>query len=337
MTGTSIVSADLDEARAVGGDLYYPHRVASLGDRFGMRLRAVEVGPLFLGWLSYAAEVEVRTDPLDCAYQVNVVTGGELRTASGDEAVVARPGTAALYRRDRATVMHGWASPCPMIAVKIPHAALEHELAVLLGRRLGGPIVFRTALDLRGGPGRQWYELLRTLADHLDDETAPARHPQIAPHLARGLLAGLLLVADHEYRDELDAAGRPAPPAAVRRAVGFIEESVDPVVGVADIAAAAGVGVRTLQRTFREALGASPTGYLQEVRLGRAHRDLLAADPAVTGVAEVALRWGFAHLGRFAQRYRQVYGVRPSETLRGQAGTVRKVDERGRAADRPRM
>jgi AraC-like DNA-binding protein len=33
-------------------------------------------------------------------------------------------------------------------------------------------------------------------------------------------------------------------------------------------------------------------------------------------VAEVAARWGFSHLGRFAAAYRKRYGESPSHTLR---------------------
>jgi transcriptional regulator GlxA family with amidase domain len=57
-------------------------------------------------------------------------------------------------------------------------------------------------------------------------------------------------------------------------------------------------------------------GLVRDVRLGRAHADLLAADPATTSVAAVASRWGFAHFGRFADAHRRRYGEHPSATLR---------------------
>ncbi|WP_410468237.1 helix-turn-helix domain-containing protein [Amycolatopsis methanolica] len=55
--------------------------------------------------------------------------------------------------------------------------------------------------------------------------------------------------------------------------------------------------------------------YLQNVRLDRAHQDLLDTDPSRTTVTHVASRWGFTHLGRFAAAYRARYEEPPSRTL----------------------
>jgi AraC-like DNA-binding protein len=56
--------------------------------------------------------------------------------------------------------------------------------------------------------------------------------------------------------------------------------------------------------------------YLRQVRLALVHDNLRAADPAATTVAQVAYRYGFTHLGRFAAAYRERYDVSPSQTLR---------------------
>jgi transcriptional regulator GlxA family with amidase domain len=33
-------------------------------------------------------------------------------------------------------------------------------------------------------------------------------------------------------------------------------------------------------------------------------------------LTHIAARWGFEHMGRFAQGYRELFGERPSETIR---------------------
>jgi transcriptional regulator GlxA family with amidase domain len=86
---------------------------------------------------------------------------------------------------------------------------------------------------------------------------------------------------------------------------------------VAALAARSHVSVRSLQQGFRAHVGTTPTAYLREVRLRRAHRDLLAADPSTVTVASVAYRWGFSNLGRFAAAYTARYQEPPSKTLHG--------------------
>jgi AraC-like DNA-binding protein len=55
--------------------------------------------------------------------------------------------------------------------------------------------------------------------------------------------------------------------------------------------------------------------YLHDLRMAAAHRDLLGSDGKQV-VADVALRWGFTHLGRFAAEYRKRFGQLPSQTLK---------------------
>jgi transcriptional regulator GlxA family with amidase domain len=114
------------------------------------------------------------------------------------------------------------------------------------------------------------------------------------------------------HRPELPAA----QPETLRRAIGFIHENAHLDVGLGDIAAAIGVTPRSVQYMFRRHLSTTPLEYLRRVRLERAHRDLLAANPAVDTVMEIAGRWRFSHAGRFSIAYREAFGLPPSRTLR---------------------
>ena len=66
------------------------------------------------------------------------------------------------------------------------------------------------------------------------------------------------------------------------------------------------------------AAAAAPAVADASARLAGAHAALRDADPGDgTTVTEVALRFGFAHTGRFAAACRRRYGQAPSATLRG--------------------
>jgi AraC-like DNA-binding protein len=104
-------------------------------------------------------------------------------------------------------------------------------------------------------------------------------------------------------------------PRSVRRALDLMCAEPGRVLTLGELAAIAGVSPRTLQRQFRTFLGETPQAALRAIRLERARRDLLRAS-RMTTVADVALRCGFLHLGRFSVEYRGRYGEKPSQTLR---------------------
>ena len=281
-----------------------------------MTIEAASLGPVTAGWLSYTTEVHLDTPELESAYQVNLLTSGVMPTYSGSDTTIADARTAAIYRPDRPTGFTGWRTPTPMLAVKISRLALERELERLLDRPVDGPIAFDISLDVGSGRGAEWAALLRTVVGSLEDPESLVRQPMLAAPLVRSLLTGLLLAAQHQFRDELDRPFAAAAPGAVKRARAYIDANAAEPITVFEIAEAADVSVRSLQQGFKRTLGMSPTAYLQGVRLRRAHSDLLASDPATTTVAEIAARWGFRHGGRFASRYRTTFGVLPTATIR---------------------
>ena len=172
------------------------------------------------------------------------------------------------------------------------------------------------SLDLRTGAGRQWWGLASALVSLAEEPTGPLGRPMVARPLAHAVLAGLLHAVDHPYRDLLERRPALPRPASVREAVELLETAPEHPWTVPELARRVGVSTRGLQDGFARHVGGSPTAYLRAVRLRRCHADLLAADPARTCVADVATRWGFTHLGRFAARYRERYGRAPSDTLR---------------------
>jgi len=112
------------------------------------------------------------------------------------------------------------------------------------------------------------------------------------------------------------AGGEPGSPSTLRRAIRYIEDHAGDDIGLADIAAAAGLGARGLQLAFRRHQDSTPLEYLRRVRLDRAHHDLQASTPADATVGGIADRWGFPHHGNFSAFYLRTYGCSPSMTLR---------------------
>jgi AraC family transcriptional regulator, ethanolamine operon transcriptional activator len=71
-----------------------------------------------------------------------------------------------------------------------------------------------------------------------------------------------------------------------------------------------------IREAFVDTVGISPSVWLRQQRLDGARRELLRSDNAVRTVSEVAMQWGFWHLGRFSAYYAALYGETPSQTMR---------------------
>ncbi len=93
-----------------------------------------------------------------------------------------------------------------------------------------------------------------------------------------------------------------------------LEENLENTVTIPEIAQRLGIGKRQLYGAFKERYGMSPKKYLRMLRLDAIRKELAVADGSVK-VSDVALKYGFLHLGHFAAEYKKVFGKSPSETL----------------------
>jgi transcriptional regulator GlxA family with amidase domain len=195
---------------------------------------------------------------------------------------------------------------------------LESHLAALLDAPVPGPLRLAPTLDLSSAAGASWLSLLRLVAAESARSGGLLHHPVLGARLREDLITGLLLAADHPYREALH---RPRPvlaaPRTVRKVVEVMRAEPARAYTVVQLARIAGVSPRSLQMSFRRYLGQTPLSYLRDLRLDLSREQLIAADPARSTVSEIAYRAGFTHPGRFAAAYRDRYGVAPSDTLRG--------------------
>ncbi len=98
----------------------------------------------------------------------------------------------------------------------------------------------------------------------------------------------------------------------------ILEANPDTNLFIPEICKAINVSGRTLRNCCAEYLGMSPLRYLHLRRMHLVRRALLEGNPASVTVTEIATRFGFWELGRFAGRYYSLFGEFPSATLRRQ-------------------
>lgn len=104
-------------------------------------------------------------------------------------------------------------------------------------------------------------------------------------------------------------------PRHVKAAVDFMNANLHRSLTVSEIASFVGVSVRSLQTGFQCHYHTTPLRYLRQIRLNAVHAELSSSENRLS-IGEVAMKWGFTHLGRFSAEYRATYGHLPSETVR---------------------
>lgn len=103
--------------------------------------------------------------------------------------------------------------------------------------------------------------------------------------------------------------------AIMRRFRRLLEQYPDRALYLPEICEAIKIPERTFRLCCQESLGMSPRQYLTLRRMHLAHRALKRASASETTVTEIATRFGFWHLGRFAGAYHLMFRETPSATL----------------------
>jgi AraC-like DNA-binding protein len=242
-----------------------------------------------------------------------VLVDGTLRVTSRTPAVLAAGDRTG---RDAPTLL--WYPDTTAMAFQIDAQAIRTELASLLYEPVGESPSFERSMDLNQPSVNNWIQLAMIFASELRRPEGIAKNPMIGTDMERILIRCLLLSQPNNYSPRLTTT---PVPSVVSAAIAAVQTDATRAYTTAMLADRAGVSVRSLQTAFRQHLGMTPLQYLRQVRLSRAREDLLASrhsDGAT--VSAIASRWGFTHLGRFAQDYRSRYGESPSQTLRGYTG-----------------
>jgi AraC-like DNA-binding protein len=311
-------TTDVDEARTFCRSLSYgPLRITPIGDTSGFAFSGdvVALGPITVGVIGYGVDVHMSIGDLECAYHVLAPLAGSLESRHHGAVVHGNPARAAVFR-PIGDIDLVWSSDCRMLSVKVERSALERELDAALDRQVVTPLPVGASFDLAGGRGRAWASMVRLLHSELRGPDGLSSVPRMAARWRDLVISGLALTVEHPYGDEPAGLQGPYRPRPVKRTLDAMHTEPWRPFTAADLAEIAGVGVRVLQESFKQHVGMSPLAYLRRLRLDAVHAELSRADPWQVSVSEVAYRWGFTHLGRFAAAYRARYGVSPSQTLK---------------------
>lgn len=251
--------------------------------------------------------------------ELHFIEEGSYRFHTQGHDIEAPVGSAVLLKDTRKVEIA--ASPgARKLAMVIPYDKLAPHIQRGQGSAGTGLAGFRSHIrtDVTG------IETLHRIATHLMDEVNPpdpASDVEGAPSLIGDALI-MMFVGLWPRGEAAESDRKEALPRHLERAIDWLQRHADEEISIERLARLAGASVRTLQNSFRLHLSTTPNAYALQVRLARAHEDLMHG-PANDSIEAIASRWGFGHMGYFAARYRAAYGRSPSETRRQRPDVTR--------------
>lgn len=310
-------TTDLDEACERVGQVFCKHRIdfAGRGRALASRQHYAALGRVALSHITYGEEVAIDAGEPEDWFMVHFIDRGRCAMKVGTHDLVASPRMSVITSATLPLHMT-WTANCDHLVLKVDRAALERCLSVQIDDAVTRPLVFLPDMPNETQETACYRRTLDFVIRELDADDSFFLSQAGRRQLEDMLMHQLLGAFRHNYSQALAAPAGACAPRHVVRAEEFIRANAAQALTVEDIAAASGVGVRTLFEGFRRFRDTTPMARLKAVRLEGVREDLLAAAPEAS-VTAIAMNWGFSNLGRFADAYRRRYGELPSQTLKG--------------------
>lgn len=295
-----------DRAIELLQSVYTPHALSLPRDRsVQFSYCDFELGSLHCGAVEYGCDVSFSTTAPTDYLNLSMLFRGRAETA--DRAF--SPGDAAAINIGDQPAMR-LSADSRIVNLKIPATDLLRVCKMLYGQSWEGTTPrFETWIDAHS-PESRWLRSAIAFMAHVPD-TGHSFDATLASRVTEELLMQFVLTwpcsnGPPKTQDRAKAS-------IVKRAIDYIEASLDEAPRLESLAEVTGVGIRTLHRAFSEHVGMSPIRYALKRRLEKA-RLLLTAPACSLTIAEIATATGFHNFGDFAASYRQRFGELPSAT-----------------------
>lgn len=264
-------------------------------------------GKLDLCRISYGAAVHVTSPALETIYHLQLLQRGHCLWRGRGEEHYFTPGELLLINPDDPVDLT-YSDDCEKLIVKLPASFLDSAcLENQWGRPDDGIRFAASRHDLRQLEGID--SLLGLIC-----QEAEAEHciPQLQEQYSRIIASKLLCTLASNIRRE--PLGESCP--SFGRITDYIEEHLKQDISVEQLAQLANMSARSLYALFERKAGTTPKSYIRQRKLEQIHGRLSDPSVKVRNITEIAMDYGFLHLGRFSESYKSTFGELPSDTLR---------------------
>ena len=325
---TAVAGADMVAAGAVIERLQGPFRALdrTTGARGAICIRAARCGSVAVSNFAFGRALDIVPAGLAEALLVTTAIRGSIAITSAGRMLEAQVGESLITQaEDESTFVYG--PDTEVLKLRFDLRRLEQLSGKAFGQgdvAHGGRLHFAPAMAAPGA-ARRWGALTQYLVATLNEtDSAPLSLPEMAS-LEEHLMLTLLNIQPHQWQGGPPPGRRDGAARQFRLAVDHIEQHLGESLTLAALADAAHCSVRSLARAFASAGQGAPMHYVHALRLARIRAELQHPAAAHKTIAEIAMGWGYGHIGEFNRSYLLAYGETPSATRKrcmlAQSGT----------------
>lgn len=305
---TVFAGAFPEEVSGFVNDHIGQHRLELSGrSRAASSLSFREFAGFGLSRISYGNQVRVKSPELEAIYHFQVVTRGECLWRQGAESLRLRAGEAMMVNPYEAIDLE-YSPDCEKLIIKVPEEVLCSARPMSRVGQAEALRFERRPVNLHQCPALP--SILNAVFSELEEGGDDDIRSVSVPY--RDIILNKLLTVFPSTWTVTDEQPRLSP--AVARMVHYIDQNLKQAIDVEELSAVSNMSVRSIYNAFSKSFSVTPKCYIKQRKLQQLRTDLQTG--RCRNVTEVALDYGFVHLGRFSSDYRKLFGELPSETLR---------------------
>lgn len=282
-------------------------RLQKRGDTTTAGLAHRKFGSIDLCRLTYGRQARVVSEGLGDIYHLQFILRGHCEFVMRKESHSFSAGQLLVINPDDPIDLT-YSDDCEKFIVRLPTSILQESclenrwLRPLDGIRFA-PIPYRF---------QELESLLYLLTLICQEAEGGMISPQLLGHYNRVIASKLMTMLQHNV--SLEAPDLMT--VSFERIAQYVEENLKRDISVEELAKQARMSTRSLYLLFEKHAKTTPKNFIRQKKLEAVYHSLM--DPAchIANITALALDYGFTHLGRFSESYREAFGMRPSESLR---------------------
>ncbi len=270
-------------------------------------LSFAEFSELRLTSLSYGAEVKIRSPELERVFHLQIITKGKCEVTFKNEEVLLEKGDAIMLNPNELIILN-YSFDCEKLIINIPESAVQFSVLSDRGCIPKSGIRFkRLPVNLFRFPSLA--KLFETVFLEVEDYNSDifCTFDPYKEIIVRKLLCTFI------SNVQLGSGNTNINP-YMDNITQYIDDNLKNDISIDELAYISKVSVRSIYNMFSASFSTTPRNYIKNRRLQKVREKLLSG--AARNVTEVALDYGFMHLGRLSCDYKKLFGELPSETKR---------------------